>query len=74
MTHNSTFITSDGGLVLGGDGDSVAPSPWSGVGVVVAGGSHWGAVEVVVVVVVGVVAVVASWPGVSSTPVLKTGA
>ena len=67
VSHYTTLITSDGGLVLGGDGNSVAPSPWSSVGVIVVGGSHRGAVEVV-----GVVVVVASWPRVSSTPVLKT--
>ena len=74
MSHNSAFITSYCGLVLGGDGNSVAPSSWSSVGVVVVvGGSGRSAVEVVVVVVVVVaVVVVASWPGVSSTPVLIT--
>ena len=56
-----------GGELLAGGDTALLLSRCSGVGVVVAGGSYWGAVEVGVVVVV-----VASWPGVSSTPVLKT--
>ena len=66
VSHYATLVASDGGLVLGGDRDSIAPSPWSSVGVVVvAGGSHRGTVEVIVVVV-------ASWPWVSSTPIGET--
>ena len=71
MPHYTTLIASDGGLVLlVRDGDGVASGSGSGVGVVVVvGGSRRSAVEVVVGVVVAVV-VMASWPGVSSTPVL----
>jgi hypothetical protein len=77
VSHYTTLIASDGGLVLGCDGNGVASSPWSCVGVVVVGvgGSHWGTVEVIGVALVVVVVVgMASWPRVSSTPVLKTGA
>jgi hypothetical protein len=77
VSHYTALIAGDGGLVLGSDRNGVTPSPWSGVGVVVVGvgGSHWGTVEVVGVVLVVVVVVgMASWPGVSSIPVLETGA
>ena len=66
VPRHSALVAVVGGLVLGGDGNSVAPSPWSSVGVIV-GGARWGAVEVAVVVVV-----VAAWPRVSSTTVLIT--
>ena len=80
VSHHSTFIAGDCGLVLGSNRNSIASGPWCSVGVVVVGvgGSRRSAVEVAVVVHigVGVVAVVvgASWPWVSSAPVLKTGA
>ena len=59
MTHNSTFIAVDGGLVFGVDGGSIASSPWGSIGVVVV---TIGVIVVVVVVVAAVVvdAVVAS--------------
>jgi hypothetical protein len=49
MTHNSTFIAVDVGLVFGVDGGSIASSPRGGIGV---------AVVSIVVVVVGAVVVV----------------
>ena len=69
VPHYTTLITSDGGLVLlVRNGNGIAPGSGVGVGVGVVGvrGSRWSAVVVVVVV--------ASWLGVSSTPVLITGA
>ena len=53
VTHNSTFIAVDGGLVFGVDGGSIASSPWGSIGVVVV---TIGVVAVVVVVAVAVVA------------------
>jgi hypothetical protein len=73
VPHYTTLITSDSGLVLlvrNGNGIASGSGSGVGVGVVVVRGSGWSAVVVVVVVVV----VVASWLGVSSTPILITGA
>ena len=50
VTHNSTFVAIDGGLVFGDYGGSIASSPWGSIGVVV--------VSIVVVVVGAVVVVV----------------
>ena len=50
VTHNSTFVAVDGGLVFGVDGGSIASSPWGSIGVVV--------VSIVVAVVGAVVVVV----------------
>ena len=69
VPHYTTLITSDSGLVLlVRNGNGIASGSGSGVGVVVVvvRGSGWCAVVVVVVV--------ASWLGVSSTPILITGA
>ena len=52
VTHNSTFVAVDCGLVFGVDGNSVTPSHGGSIGVVV--------VSLVVTVVVVVVVVVAS--------------
>ena len=57
VTHNSTFIAVDGGLVFGVDGGSIASSPWGSIGVVVVS---------IVVAVVGVVVVVAIVVGIAS--------
>jgi uncharacterized membrane protein len=60
MPNHSTLITSDGGLVLGGDGDGVASSPRASVVVVVPVVVVVGVVVAGVIVVVVIVFVVAS--------------
>ena len=67
VPHYTTLITSDSGLVLLiRNGNGIASGSGSGVGVVVVVVRGSGRSAVVVVV--------ASWLGVSSTPVLITGA
>ena len=66
VTHDSTFIAVDGGLVFGVDGGSIASSPRGSIGVVV--------VSIVVVVVGAVVVVVPSGLRGSSVVVGVVGA
>ena len=53
MTLNSTFIAGDVGVVLWGDWDGVDAGPWGSIVEVVAGGSWWCTVEVVLVAGIG---------------------
>ena len=71
VTHNSTLIAVDGGLVFGNDGGSIASSPWGSIGVVVV---SIVVVVVGVVVVVVVVVVIASGLRGSSVVVVVVGA